>query len=140
MNFQKIILPVAGVVVIGAAFEAYGWPGVMLVVGVLLMWMLLQYNRLIQILKRAADRPVGYIDSAVMLNAKLKAGFSLLHVIAMTRALGQATSPENQQPEVFRWTDPGGSHVSCEFANGRLTKWELFRPPGAAGGGVDAAP
>ena len=47
----------------------------------------------------------------------------------VTRALGELLSPKDEQPEVFRWTDAAESHVTCEFRNGRLVKWELFRPP-----------
>jgi len=32
------------------------------------------------------------------------------------------------QPEVFRWTDGTASHVTCEFANGKLARWKLERP------------
>jgi hypothetical protein len=67
-----------------------------------------------------------------MLNAKLRPGVTLLHVVAMTRALGEQLSPKDAQPEIFRWTDTGGSHVTCEFAGGKLTKWVLVRPPAGA--------
>jgi hypothetical protein len=79
-------------------------------------------------LKRAAERPIGYVDSAVMLNAKLRPGATLLHVVAMTRALGEQLSPKDVQPEVFRWTDGSQSHVTCEFLGGKLRTWRLERP------------
>ena len=82
----------------------------------------------VKVLQRASNRPVGYCDSAVMLNAKLRPGVNLLHVIAMTRALGEQLSPKEQQPEIYRWTDGTASTVTCEFARGKLVKWELFRP------------
>jgi hypothetical protein len=93
------------------------------------MWVLLHFTRLMHILKQAADRPVGYVASAVMLNAKLQAGMTLLKVIALTRALGEQRSEPEVQPEIFRWSDTGGSYVTCTFANGRLVAWELERPP-----------
>ncbi len=52
--------------------------------------------------------------------------------MAMTNSLGDRLSAENDQPEIFRWTDGGGSSVTCEFADGRLVKWSLDRPPEAA--------
>jgi len=94
------------------------------------MYMLLHFNRAIQVLRRAADRPIGSVASAVMLNAKLKPRMSLLHVVAMTRAIGELRSPKDTQPELFRWTDAGGSWVDATFANGKLTEWTLVRPPG----------
>ncbi|GAC1604529.1 MAG: hypothetical protein NVS3B2_10150 [Ramlibacter sp.] len=140
MNFQKILVAVCGVLLIGAAWRSYGLAGVALVIGGILMWVLLHVNRVVTTLKRAADRPVGYLDSAVMFNAKLKPGVSLLHVLAMTRALGQPQSPEGVQPESFRWTDAAGSSVTCEFAEGKLVKWELERPVEADPGEPGAAP
>jgi hypothetical protein len=104
------------------------------------MWLLLHFNRTMQVLRRAADRPLGYVDSAVMLNAKLKPRSTLLHVVAMTRALGQQLTPLNEQPEIFRWTDAGGSSVTCEFKGGKLVKWQLDRPAAAPEEATPGAP
>jgi hypothetical protein len=128
MNFQKIILPILGVVVVAAAYRAYGWPGVALAATGIVMWMLLHFTRMMKVLQRASKRPVGYCDSAVMLNAKLRPGVNLLHVMAMTKALGEQLSSKQDQPEIYRWTDGSASHVTCEFARGKLVKWTLFRP------------
>ena len=78
--------------------------------------------------QRAADRPIGYVDSAVMLNAKLKPGMTLLQVVAMTQALGELQSPKNNQPEIFCWTDGSQSRVTCTFRGGKLVQHELARP------------
>ena len=128
MQFQKIGVPLGGVVLVALAYRSYGWAGVAMAAGALVMWVLLHFTRMLQVLKRAADRPVGTVASAVMLNAKLNSGVTLLHVVAMTRALGARISPPDLQPEVFRWTDGTQSHVTCEFAGGKLRKWELHRP------------
>ena len=136
MNFQRIVLPILGVVVVAIAYRGYGWPGVALAGTGIVMWMLLHFTRMMKVLQRASNRPVGYCDSAVMLNAKLRPGVNLLHVIAMTRALGEQLSPKERQPEIYRWTDGTASTVTCEFARGKLVKWELFRPqePGETAG------
>jgi hypothetical protein len=128
MNWQKILVPIAGVVLVAAAWRAYGWAGVAVVTGGVVMWVLLHVTRLMHVLKQAADRPVGHVGSAVMLNAKLQAGMPLLKVLALTRALGELQSAPDAQPEVFRWGDTSGSHVTCEFVNGRLTTWQMVRP------------
>jgi hypothetical protein len=128
MQFQKVLIPVASVVMVVMAYRGYGWPGVAATSGVLVMWMLLHFTRMLQVLKRAANRPVGYVDSAVMLNAKLQKGATLLHVVAMTRALGELLTPKGSQPEQFRWTDGTQSHVTCLFVGGKLQQWEIFRP------------
>lgn len=131
MNFSKILVPILGVVLVAAAYRGWGWPGVALVATAIVMWMLLHFTRMMKVLQRASSRPIGHCDSAVMLNAKLRPGVNLLHVMAMTRALGEQLSPKDEQPEIFRWTDGTASHVTCEFRGGKLVKWDLFRPPEA---------
>jgi hypothetical protein len=128
MNLQKIWVPVAGAATVVLGYVYSGWPGVALIVGALVMWLLLHFNRMMQVLKRAANRPIGYIESAVMLNAKLKPRATLMHVVAMTRSLGELRSPKDEQPEVYRWTDTGGSYVDCTFAGGKLVGHQLTRP------------
>lgn len=140
MQFQKIFVPIASVVLVVAAYRAYGWGGVAIALGALVMWLLLHFTRMMQVLKRAADRPVGFVDSAVMLNAKLKPGVNLLHVVAMTRALGELVSPKDSQPELFRWTDASESFVTCEFRQGKLVTWELVRPTQSADATTTAPP
>lgn len=128
MNFRNILVPVGLVVVVVMGFRSYGWMGVAAVGGGVLMWALLHFTRLMNVLRKAANRPVGHVGSAVMLNAKLQTGVSLMHVVAMTRSLGALQSPENEQPEIYRWTDGTHSHVTCEFQGGKLVKWALERP------------
>ncbi len=132
MKLKQIIdrfgLPILGVLVISFAYRSYGWSGVAAAVGALVMWGLLHFTRMMQVLKRASGRPIGYVDSAVMLNAKLREGMTLLHVTAMTRSLGELKSVKAQQPELFRWADGSDSHVTCEFFGGKLVKWALQRP------------
>ncbi len=128
MNLQKILIPL---VIVGGgalAYRSYGWAGVAALVTVLVFGMLLHFSRMMQILKRAASRPIGYVDSAVMLNAKLKPNATLLHVVAMTRSLGQLTSVKGAQPEVFEWTDGTHSTVTCTFVDGKLSHHVLVRP------------
>ena len=128
MLFQKFLLPLGCVALLLGAFHFYAWPGLALAGGALVMWLLLHFSRLLQVLKRASARPIGYVDSAVMLNAKLRPDVTLLHVVAMTRALGELTSQKDTQPELYRWRDGSLSQVICEFRGGRLKKWHLERP------------
>ena len=128
MNFTRILTLTAIAALTVGAWHAFGWPGIALAVGGIVMWVLLHFTRLLTILKKAADRPIGHVASAVMLNAKLKKGATLMHVIAMTRALGGLQTDKDAQPEVYRWTDTGQSSVSCTFVGGKLTEWTLQRP------------
>src|SRR5205085_10550120 len=100
MNFRRFLVPLGGLLLLGFAWRSYGWPGVALVSGGIVMFLLLHFNRAMGVLKRAAERPIGFVPSAVMLNAKLKPGMTLMHVVAMTRALGELQSPKDTQPEV----------------------------------------
>jgi hypothetical protein len=126
--FQKIILPILIAATFVASYTYYQWSGVAIVASGLVTWVLLHFSRMMQILRRAANRPIGYVGSAVMLNAKLQKGKSLMHVVAMTKALGELLSVKDVQPEVFRWTDGTQSHVTATFVGGKLQSWELFRP------------
>jgi hypothetical protein len=146
MPFQKVLIPLACAALLYGAYHYYAWPGVAVATGALVMWILLHFTRMVQVLTRAAHRPMGYVDSAVMLNAKLRPGMSLLHVVAMTRALGALQSAKDAQPEVYRWTDASQSHVTCEFTGGKLKTWALQRPlpadqaPDALAAAPSAAP
>jgi hypothetical protein len=128
MNFTRILTLAAIALLTLGAWQAFGWPGIALAVGGVVMWVLLHFTRMVTILKKAADRPIGHVASAVMLNVKLKKGVTLMHVIAMTRALGELQTEKDAQPEVYRWTDAGQSSVSCTFVGGKLTEWTLQRP------------
>ena len=128
MTWQRILTLIIAIALGAGAWRAGGWGGIALAASALALWFLLYYTRLIQVMKRAADRPIGYVDSAVMLNAKLKPRSALLHVVALTRSLGERLSPEGVEPEVYRWSDPGGSQVTAEFQRGKLIGWRLDRP------------
>ena len=128
MNFQTSFIWAAGALLVAMSYFKFGWQGVALVGGGIVFWMLLHFSRMMTILKRAANRPIGHVASAVMLNAKLQNGKTLLHVTAMTKSLGELLSAKDLQPEVYRWTDEGGSHVTCTFAGGKLTDYVLWRP------------
>ncbi|NMM18496.1 MAG: glycerate kinase [Rhodoferax sp.] len=132
MPSQKFLVPVGSLLLVLAAYYFYRWAGVAIAVSALVMWLLLHFSRMMQVLKRTTNRPIGYVGSAVMLNAKLQPGMTLLHVVAMTRALGARQTEKDVQPEVFRWTDGTDSHVTCTFVGGKLAQHALFRPAGDA--------
>ena len=125
---RNLVVPLGLAALLYLAYDALGWKGVAAVGGGIVMWLLLHFTRLMTVMRRAAQRPMGYVGSAVMLNAKLKPKVNLLHVVAMTRSLGIRLSEEGQEPEVYRWTDGTDSHVTCEFVQGRLVTWTLVRP------------
>ncbi|MCZ8252747.1 MAG: glycerate kinase [Hylemonella sp.] len=140
MSLQKILLPIGAVVLVVAGYRSLGWGGVAFAVGALTLWLMLHFTRLMHILKRAANMPLGYVGSAVMLQAKLKPKMTLMHVIAMTRSLGVQISPPDTQPEQFRWTDPSDASVTCDFQDGKLVRWEFRRAESPVDAGVTTLP
>jgi hypothetical protein len=129
MQFKSRVIWLAGAALVALSFQKYGWPGVAVTVAGLVMWGLLHFTRMMAVLKRAANRPMGDVGSAVMLNAKLKKNVNLLHVMALTRSIGVLQTDKDAQPEIYRWTDNSQSHVTCSFVNGKLQSWALYRPP-----------
>ena len=110
---------------LAAGWLNYGWRGVALAVTVIAFWLLLQFNRLVRVMRTAGESPVGHVDSAVMLHAKLHTGLTMAKVLALTKSLGRRDDP---QREAYTWTDDGGAAVKITFANGRCASWELTRP------------
>ncbi len=132
MNLQRVAVPLLVIGLLIFAARQYGLPGVAAVGGGLVMWLLLHWTRLMTVMKRAAHQPIGWVASAVMLNAKLKPGVNLLHVVAMTRSLGERLSAEGEEPERYRWTDNGASSVEVTLTGGKVSGWTLSRPDGQA--------
>jgi hypothetical protein len=110
---------------VGVAWQFYGGQGVAVAVTAIVFWLLLQFNRAIRVMKNASSAPVGRVDSAVMFNAKLRAGMQMLQVVTLTRSLGRRVS---ESPEVWAWADAGQSEVIVTFVNGRCSAWLLNRP------------
>lgn len=111
-----------------AGWQIYGWPGVVLAFTIIVFWLLLQFSRIARVMRQAGKAPVGHIDSAVMLNAKLAADKPLLDVLRLTKSLGRKVA---EDPETFVWTDPGGASVRVLLKDGRVGSWQLERPPQA---------
>lgn len=109
---------------IAAGYIGWGWPGVVLGFTVLVFWLLLQFSRSLRVLKSAGRSPVGHVDSAIMLHSKLRAGMTLLQVLALTRSLGTKLGDD---PERWLWADTGDARVSLVFEGGKLRSWTLAR-------------
>lgn len=110
----------------------WGWQGVLLAFTVIVFWLLLQFSRALRVMRQATGAPVGHVDSAVMLNSRLRRGMRLIDIIPLTRSLGQAAQGEGAGApaamETFTWTDGAGIAVRAELVAGRLQRWELQRP------------
>lgn len=110
---------------VAIAWQQYGWQGLLFAFSAVVFWLLLQLSRTLRIMRGAAQRPVGHVDSAVMLHAKLKTGMTMLQVIALTRSLGRKLG---EGEDDWAWADEGGSSVRLHFTGGKLDRFELDRP------------
>lgn len=110
---------------VAIGYAQWGWPGVALAVTVIVFWLLLQLSRALRVLRNAGRAPLGHIDSAVMLNARLQRGQRLPQILALTRSLGVRHG--RGDPEVFEWCDAGGDAVRVELVGGKLARWQLLR-------------
>ena len=119
---------------LGLGYATYGWPGVALALTVIIFWLLLQFTRAVRVLREAASRPVGTVDNAVMLHAKLHAGMRLPQILKLTRSLGKnadgevrGTAGNASTEESFAWADGAGDSVHVQLREGRLVTWTLHR-------------
>jgi hypothetical protein len=112
-------------------YFAYGWRGVVLAITIVVFWLLLQFSRALRAMRLAGAAPVGKVPSAVMLNARLKRGMTLVQVIGITRSLGERVNGAEQPQDVWRWRDDGGAAVALTFERGRLVAWAMEREAGS---------
>jgi hypothetical protein len=103
----------------------WGWPGVALALSVTLFWLLLQFSRSLRVLRLAGQAPMGRIDSAVMMGARLGTGMTMMQVLPLARSLGEVVG--DPQAETWCWRDAGGDRVELRFVRGRLVQWALTR-------------
>ncbi|HJV61268.1 MAG TPA: hypothetical protein VJ743_10015 [Albitalea sp.] len=108
---------------VAAGWQAYAWHGVALAVTAIAFWLVLQFNRTLRVMRDAAQTPLGYVDSAVMLNARLRRGMTMLQIVKLTGSLGRRL-PDVQ---AWSWSDAGGATVTAVLAGARLDHWQLLR-------------
>ena len=82
MNAARLLVPLALLGLLSAAWLKGGWPALALAASGVVLWALLHCTRLLAVMRRAAARPLGYVDSTMMLNARLHPRLPLLHVVA----------------------------------------------------------
>ena len=107
-----------------AGYAGYGWRGLVLAATVVAFWLLLQFSRALRAMRLAAGRPLGQVDNAVMLHARLHAGMHLTQILAITRSLGRKVA---DAPETFVWQDAAGDAVRVELRGGQISACALQR-------------
>ena len=91
-------LAVAAVV---AGYWGYGVPGLALASTAIVFWLLLQFSRAMRVMRKAGSAPLGRVGSAVMLNAKLRPGMTMLEILPLTGSLGAVVG--DTADETYRW-------------------------------------
>jgi len=124
---------------IAVGYVQWGWQGALFGVTLAVFWLLLQFNRVMRVMRAAGEAPKGEVPNAVMLNAKLKPGMRLIEILALTKSLGERVDGDAGAAGVerWRWRDAGGDEVHVTLSNGRCTEWRLVR---AAPGEAENAP
>ncbi|NDY92722.1 hypothetical protein [Ideonella livida] len=114
---------------LGVGWWQGGWPGVVLAVTVVVFWLVLQFSRVLRVLRKAAVAPKGRVGSAVMVHAKLRKGLTLVQILPLTGSLGQAQEVQGHPPraERFVWDDESGARLTLTLMGGRLAEWTLSR-------------
>jgi len=107
------------------AWRGYGLPGLALAASATVFWLLLQFGRAMRVMKNAAGRPVGHVPSAVMFQARLRPGMTMLQIVTATKSLGRKLGKGDDD---WAWADEGGNTVKLHFEKGRLRTWALERP------------
>ena len=107
------------------AWRFYGWAGLALALSITVFLLLLQLTRALRVMRVAADMPLGHVPSAVMFQATLRPGLTMLQVVGTTKTLGCKVDAFEDD---WLWSDDGGSSVRLHFERGRLARWQLQRP------------
>jgi hypothetical protein len=106
------------------AWEMFGGRGLAVAVSATAFWLMLQFNRTVRVMKVAAQHPLGQVPSAVMFQAGLRPGLTMLQIVATTRSLGRKVDGSDDD---WLWADVGGDSVRLHFEGARLATWQLER-------------
>ena len=107
-----------------AGWWFWGWQGLLMAASVIAFWLVLQFTRALRVLRHASQRPVGHVDSAVMLQSRLEHGMNRQELIALTGSLGTKLG----ELDDWQWSDPGGNTVVVHLRRGMVVRWSLARP------------
>ena len=118
---------------VALGYTLYGWAGVFLAFTMVVFWLLLQFSRALRVMRAAASRPVGLVDSVVMLQPRLHPGLKMIEVLRETKSLGRRLPHASPgADESWEWQDSGGDAVVVDFARGRCIGAALVRQEGSS--------
>jgi hypothetical protein len=124
-RLRPFFYPALALALAFAAWQSFGWKGLLLAALMISFWMLLHFSKLMRVMRTAAHRPMGHVIDAGALQRRLRVGMPLVDVIRLTQSLGQLRSPPDQEPQHMTWGDELGHVVACTFVQGQLTAFEL---------------
>jgi hypothetical protein len=124
-RIRPFLFPALALAIAYAAWQAYGWKGLILAALMISFWLLLHFTKLMRLLHAAAKRPMGHVRNARVLHGQLKKGMPLVEVVRRTLSLGVRHTEPEHDPEVLEWGDEKGDAVICTFLQGRLQSFEL---------------
>lgn len=110
----------------------YGWRGLVLGLTLVVFWLVLQFNRSVRVMRQAAARPVGQVESVAMLQAQLEHGLQMAEVLRLTGSLGIRQG----QRDDWLWRDGYGHELVVSLRRGVVVRWAVARADEAA----DATP
>jgi hypothetical protein len=124
-RLRALLFPALSLALSYAAWRSYGAQGLLLAVLMLSFWLMLHFTKLMRLLRTVARRPMGRVNSATALLARLKPGMAMVDVIRLTLSIGALRTPPDTEPEERHWADDTGQAVSCRFEHGRLASFQL---------------
>ncbi|MFM2118827.1 MAG: hypothetical protein RL722_295 [Pseudomonadota bacterium] len=136
MMMKRLSSPGGNLVLVGSAvlagWWAWGWQGLVLAITLIVFWALLQFRRATRALELAARRPVGSLDSIVMLQSRLDTGMQMAEVLALTGSLGIQQGHHDD----WLWRDAAGDEIVLSFRRGVLVRWAVARQDSGPSGTV----
>jgi hypothetical protein len=125
--------PIVGWALVAAlafvSWEMFGARGLAVAISATAFWLMLQFNRTVRVMRAAARNPVARVPSAVMFQAGLRPGLTMLQIVSSTGSLGRKVEGTEDD---WLWSDEGSNRVRLHFEQGRLATWQLERPPETA--------
>jgi hypothetical protein len=102
---------------------AHGWEGLTIAVCLSAGWAWWQFQREQRLIKEAAARPAGQIESVVVMQAHLAHGMQMPEVVALAGCLGKKYSAQDE----WQWVDGTGNEIVVTFRRSVVVRWAVAR-------------
>jgi hypothetical protein len=130
-TMKRLSSPGANGILVGAAvlagWWAWGWQGLILALTLIVFWLLLQFRRATRALHNAARRPIGQVDSVVMMQSRLEPGMQMAELLQISGSLGLQQGGRDE----WLWADAAGNEILVTLRRAVVIRWAIGRPDGA---------